>query len=209
MRSLSIVTCCTLAACGGAVARPAAGPAPTQVAADWKRIVMPADMQRLRSWREAFVKALSQARAGGNVAAIAREGALLEPDAALETLALAPGNYRCRVIKLGAGSPGMLAYVSYPSFACRVDDEGEVASFAKVGGSQRPIGLIFNDGPARKIFLGTMMLGDETRPFDYGTDATRDMAGAVQRVGERRWRMILPYPRFESVMDVIELVPAA
>jgi hypothetical protein len=205
MRSLSIVTCCALAACGGAVARPALKP----VAADWKRVVMPADMQRLREWREAFVKALGQARAQGNSLAIAREGALLEPDAALETVALAAGDYRCRVVKLGAASPGMLAYVSYPAFACRVDNEGEVASFAKVGGSQRPIGLVFDDGPARKIFLGTMMLGDETRPFDYGVDATRDMAGAVQRIGERRWRMILPYPRFESLMDVVELVPAS
>jgi len=165
-------------------------------------------MQRLREWREAFVKALAQARAQGNGAAISREGALLEPDAALETVSLNPGDYRCRVIKLGSGSPGMLSYISYPAFTCRVNNEGEVASFSKIGGSQRPVGLVFDDSPARKIFLGTLMLGDETRPFDYGVDASRDMAGAIQRIGDRRWRMILPYPRFESVMDVVELVPA-
>lgn len=170
---------------------------------------MPADLDRLRKWREAFVKALLQARVSGHGPAIAREGALLDPDAALTPVSLVAGDYRCRVIKLGAGSPGMLPYITYPPFTCRVNDEGEVTGFAKMNGSQRPVGLMFDDGPARKIFLGTMMLGDETRPFDYGTDASRDMAGAVQRIGERRWRLILPYPRFESVMDVVELVPAA
>ena len=58
------------------------------------------------------------------------------------------------------------------------------------------------------IFLGTMVLGDEKRALEYGRDSARDMAGALERVGERRWRLILPYPRFESMMDVIELVPA-
>jgi len=33
------------------------------------------------------------------------------------------------------------------------------------------------------------------------------MAGYVERVGERRWRMVLPRPTFESIVDVIELVP--
>ena len=161
----------------------------------------------MRDWREAFVKALREARAGGHGDAIAREGALLEPDAALDRISIEAGDYRCRVIKLGSTSPGSLAYVSYPEFGCRVDGEGKVTRFSKLGGSQRPVGLLFDDGSARRIFLGTLMLGDETRPFDYGTDASRDMAGAVQRIGERRWRLILPYPHFESVMDVIELVP--
>lgn len=190
--------------CGGATARPVSAKAST----DWKRVVTASDFDRLRKWREAFVKALLQARVAGHGAAVAREGALLDPDAALTPVSMPAGTYRCRVIKLGAGSPGMLPYVTYPPFTCRVNDEGEVSSFAKTTGSQRPIGLVFDDGPARKIFLGTMMLGDETRPFDYGVDAARDMAGAIQRIGERRWRVILPYPRFESMMDVVELVPA-
>ena len=103
----------------------------------------------------------------------------------------------------------MPAYSVYPEFACTVADEGEVMSFAKTGGSQRPVGLIFPGDDRRQIFLGTMMLGDETRPMDYGRDALRDMAGAVERIGTNRWRLILPYPNFESVMDVIELVPQA
>jgi hypothetical protein len=43
--------------------------------------------------------------------------------------------------------------------------------------------------------------------MDYGRDANRDMAGIVQRIGPRRWRLVLPYPHFESLLDVVELVP--
>ena len=39
---------------------------------------------------------------------------------------------------------GGLAYVAYPPFDCVVTDEGEVTSFAKLTGSQRPVGLIFS-----------------------------------------------------------------
>ena len=194
-----------LAGCAGQ-ARQSAAAAP--VAADWKHVVTIDDLNRLRHWRVAFVAALREARASGQGAQIDREGALLLPDAGFDTVALASGHYRCRVIKLGAKGSGMASFTPYPAFDCRVTDEGEVSSFEKVGGSQRPVGLIFDDGAARKIFLGTMMLGDETRPLEYGRDATRDMAGALQRIGDKRWRLILPYPRFESVMDVVELVPA-
>jgi hypothetical protein len=194
-----------LAGCGGrSVQSASAKPA----VADWKRVITTADLNRLHNWRVAFVKGLDEAQASGQGAKIAHEGALLMPDAGLEDVALASGRYRCRVIKLGSVVAGVAAFTPYPAFDCLVNDEGEVSSFAKIGGSQRPVGLMFDDGN-RKIFLGTMMFGDETRPLEYGRDATRDMAGAVQRIGDQRWRIILPYPRFESVMDVVELVPAS
>lgn len=194
-----------LAGCGG---KSVQSVSTKSAVADWKRVVTTGDMDRLRNWRVAFVKALDQARASGQGARIAREGALLMPDSGMQDVALASGRYRCRVIKLGSVVDGVAAFTPYPAFDCLVNDEGEVSSFAKVGGSQRPVGLMFDDGDYRKIFLGTMMYADETRPLEYGRDATRDMAGAVQRIGEKRWRMILPYPRFESVMDVVELTPA-
>lgn len=166
-------------------------------------------MDRIKGWRTAFVSALADARAQGSGPEIAREGALLDPDTALDGAGPSPGTYRCRVIKLGAKQPGLLGYVAYPAFSCIIADEGKVQSFTKTSGSQRPVGLIFpGDGP-RRVFLGTLVLGDEKRALDYGDDPMRDMAGAVERIGPTRWRMILPYPNYESVMDVIELVPAA
>jgi Domain of unknown function (DUF4893) len=176
---------------------------------NWKSIVTPADMNRIRNWRTAFVKALEFARAKGNGPGIAAEGALLDPDAALAAPALAPGRYSCRVIKLGGGAPHMAALVTYPATPCQLTAQGVLVSFAKTGGVQRPVGLIFPGEGPRQIFLGTMVLGDEARAMEYGRDATRDMAGAVERIGPRRWRLILPYPHMESTMDVIELVPSA
>ena len=102
----------------------------------------------------------------------------------------------------------MRDFTAYPYFGCRIEAEGDVHSFYKVDGSQRPVGLAFPDGESRAVFLGTMMLGDEKIALDYGRDADRDMAGIIQRIGDRRWRMVLPSPRFESMLDVVEIVPA-
>jgi hypothetical protein len=52
-----------------------------------------------------------------------------------------------------------------------------------------------------------MQLGDETRAYQYGIDAERDLAGILERVGDQRWRLVFPYPHFESLLDVIELTP--
>jgi hypothetical protein len=57
--------------------------------------------------------------------------------------------------------------------------------------------------------LGTLTLGDEPRAMPYGVDAQRDLAGFVERIGPARWRLVLPYPPFESQLDVIELVPSS
>src|SRR5687768_11460830 len=73
--------------------------APTR---DWRLVATSDDRERLRDWRDAFVSGLKAARASGHADAIAQEGALLAPDAALTGGPIPNGNYRCRVIKLGA-----------------------------------------------------------------------------------------------------------
>jgi hypothetical protein len=102
----------------------------------------------------------------------------------------------------------MLGYVAYGWSTCRIAGEQGIVSLTKTNGSQRPVGLIFPDDMRRQIFLGTLVLGDEAMPLDYGSDKLRDMAGIVERIGERRWRLVLPRPAYESILDVIELVPA-
>jgi hypothetical protein len=77
----------------------------------------------------------------------------------------------------------------------------------KLTGSQRPIGHLLPDPGERRIFLGTLQLGDETRALEYGRDRERDMAGIVQRIGDNRWRIVFPSPHFESMTDILELVP--
>jgi hypothetical protein len=175
---------------------------------DWRQVATGDDRKRLRDWRTAFVAALGSARQAGHSAEIDREGVLLQPDAALGGGPIPNGTYRCRTIKLGTKSPGMLAYVAYPAFTCRIRQQKDLQDFAKIGGSQRQVGLIFPGDVLRQVFLGTLVLGDERRAMQYGQDDTRDVAGFVERIGPNRWRLIMPQPHFESQMDVLELVPA-
>jgi hypothetical protein len=176
-------------------------------AISWRRIATDTDRSRIRQWRAAWMRGLEGARASGHAAALAREGALVQPDAAVGWQAPPPGRYHCRTIKLGARGEGNLDYVAYPAFDCRIRLERGLLSFAKLSGSQRPLGLIFPDIPGRMIFLGTLQLGDERRALEYGRDRERDMAGIVERVGGQRWRIVFPYPHFESLVDILELVP--
>lgn len=176
---------------------------------EWRTIATGADRKRLREWRAAFTEALTKARAAGHGATIAAEGALLEPDAAIGGVPIPNGEYRCRVIKLGAKQAGLLDYVSYPAFDCRIRQEKSLQGFAKLTGSQRPVGLIFPGDALRQIFLGTLVLSDERRAMQYGRDPDRDVAGYVEKIGAARWRMVLPRPAFESTLDVIELVPSS
>ncbi len=195
-----------LAACSAPSDRPSS-PRPA-VATDWRATVTNADRDRLRQWRVAWATALDEVRKGGKGALIAQQGVLLDPDRALENPLPPAGDYRCRVFKLGSKNNAGAGFVAYPYFDCRIDDEGEVLSLFKRSGSQRPVGLVFKDTDARAIFLGTLVLGDEQAPLQYGQDAARDMAGVIERIGDRRWRLVLPYPAFESTLDVIELIPA-
>jgi hypothetical protein len=176
---------------------------------NWRDIVTSNDRSRLRDWREAFTEALDAARKAGYSAEIAREGALLEPDAALGGGPIPSGMYRCRVSKLGAKNSGLLDYVVYGSFACRISPRGQVQSFTKLGGSQRLVGVIFPNDALRQVLLGTLALGDEPRALQYGQDETRDVAAFVERIGAHRWRLVMPEPHFESRLDIMELVPSA
>jgi hypothetical protein len=176
---------------------------------DWRQVVSEEDRVRLRDWRSSFVAGLAAARAAGHGAEIAREGALLQPDSAIGGVPIPNGSYRCRVIKLGAKSPGQLDYVSYPAFGCRVGPERGLQRLTKIGGSQRYVGLLFNDGAMRQLFLGTLVLGDESRALQYSQDQTRDVVGFVERIGPNRWRLVMPKPHFESQIDVMELVPSS
>ena len=202
MRSLLAFTVTlALAAC-------AMAPSPRAESTDWREVATASDRARLRDWRTAFTAALDSARKAGFAGAIAREGTLLDPDAATGPVPIPNGRYKCRVIKLGGKSAAMLDFVAYPAFDCRVQQEKQLQSLAKLTGSQRHIGLLFNADPLRQMFLGTLVLGDEQRAMQYGRDPDRDLAGWVERVGERRWRLVLPYPQYESTLDVVELVPA-
>src|SRR4051812_13566801 len=142
---------------------------------DWRVVATANDRDRLRHWRDAWTDALAQANRS-NAAAITAGGALFDPDTALPDAQPPAGDYACRTYKLGRNvRGGMLDYVEYPAFRCRISESDGRLRFTKLTGSQRPAGNIFADNGRRMIFLGTLMLGDETRALRYSRDQERDM----------------------------------
>ncbi|WP_341208144.1 DUF4893 domain-containing protein [uncultured Sphingomonas sp.] len=178
-------------------------------APDWRRLATAADRDRLRRWYEAWIAALAQARPVA-AADLAAQGALFTIDAALDDPVPPVGTYRCRTFKLGSKGKVSTGFTAYAWFDCRITAAPDgAAQLVKVTGSQRQVGLLYRADPTRAAFLGTLMLGDESRAYGYGADATRDVAGWMERIGPHRWRLVMPYPAFESTLDVLELVPAA
>ncbi|KQN30324.1 hypothetical protein ASF00_06020 [Sphingomonas sp. Leaf34] len=199
-----------LAVGGGVSGMRAAAAAPVRdradVDVDWRSVATSADRGRIRGWRGAWIAALAQV----DPLEIVQDPALFNPDRSMVNPLPPAGPYRCRTYKLGARAGIGPTFTASGWFACRIGTAGgeAVVSLVKLDGSQRPVGTIFADTTSRAIFLGTMELGDETRAMRYGHDANRDMAGLIERIGAQRWRVVLPYPRFESLLDVVELVPA-
>ena len=174
---------------------------------DWRRIATQQDRNRLREWRTAWVAALAVMNDPASRGAIARDPAFFDPDRALDDATLDPGLYQCRVVKLAGHDPAAAAMAMRGSAQCRVVREGG-RTMLSIDGVQRYHGYIFADDNTRQVFLGTIALGDETRAMRYGRDAKRDAVGFIQRIGARRWRLVMPYPGFESTLDVVDIVPA-
>lgn len=179
-------------------------PSVAQEGEGWRKLATPADRKRLREWRTSWIAALAGARRDRQgAAAIVADPELFAPDRALTRPLPPEGDYRCRTIKLGHPGTVGLDYVAYPWFRCRVFD----GRLAKVDGSQRLGGRFHADTDARAVLLGTLVLGDERKPIGYGRDRGRDMAGLVERIGPARWRVVFPYPAYESLLDLLELRP--
>lgn len=174
-------------------------------AKDWRRLITDHDRTRLHNWRTEWTDAITRARGGKAGPSIDAEGILLQPDAAIDGSPPPDGLYACRVVKVGAQTPLQLQFVTYPGAHCRIAN----GRFTKLDGSQRPHGRLYPYESGRLLFLGAMALGDERGSLPYGRDPDRDMVGIVERIGPHRWRLVLPSPKWESMLDVIDLVPAA
>jgi hypothetical protein len=174
---------------------------------DWRKVATPADKSRLVRWRPALLAAIASATKDGEGKAIAQEGLLLQPDAGLEQPAIPAGTYQCRVIKIGRKGAYTKAFSVRAAIPCMIAEKSGRMRLTTTGGNQRPKGDIFPSNERRQIFLGTMIFGDETRAMQYGRDGARDMAGSLERIGDQRWRLLLPEPSFDSMMDIIDITP--
>lgn len=197
-----------LAAC--ATPPPASPPEPERAPASpgWQAVITPADHDRLRRLPEAWRTALSQARQAGHDADIAALGVLADPGAVLPDAAPPPGRYRCRTIKMGAQGD-LLDYIAYSWFACEITArEDGTLRLDKLSGSQRQQGTLYRETDRRLVFLGALALGSgESAAPPYGADRERDVVGVLERVGPERWRLVQPWPRFETNLDLLEMQP--
>lgn len=175
------------------------------LAAGWQERVSPRDADKMRRLDSAWSAALADARVEhrGELAAL---GALVRPKAALADPIPAPGLYRCRTVKLGDPGGLGLSFVAYDWFRCRIErsPRGEL-TLAKITGSQRSFGVLYPDGARRLVFVGAESWGSDETAIAYGAKPDRNRVGALERIGPQRWRLALPWPEYESKLDLIEL----
>lgn len=191
---------------------PVVGPDATDAAvlSDWRGLITPADRDRYQRRDAAWSLALQQARRQRGSGDLDGLGDLIDPKAARPSVAPPVGAYRCRTVKLGTqGGDEGLGYVVYGWFGCRIEKTPGGLKLTKLTGSQRPSGLLFPENDREMVFLGSMALASEPAANSYGLRPDRDMAGALERIGEHRWRLVVPWPANESNLDLIELVPAS
>ena len=210
---LSALAALAAAACASTPITPPPPPPPDgpdgPVLRDWRGVVTASDRDRYERLDAAWDLALEQARRQRGSGDLASTGDLIDPDAARPSVTPPVGDYRCRTVKLGSqGGEEGLGYVVYGWFACRIEQTPNGLKFSKLTGSQRPAGLLFPENDRRMILLGSMALADEPPANSYGQRPDRDLIAALERIGERRWRLVIPWPQNESNLDLIELVPA-
>ncbi|RYI87400.1 MAG: DUF4893 domain-containing protein [Acetobacteraceae bacterium] len=222
-----------LAACGERAPAPAADPAATPPAAetpapatasgtlptapapgeqantsDWRQVASTADISNLGRLDQAWRLARAEAEDKGFASEVEALGPLVDPNAGQPgRLQPAPGIWRCRTIKLGTKAETGLAYVAYPQFRCTVElTPGGDLVLTKTTGSQRTRGLLYPDTDSRLVFIGAQAWGmDETGFPTYGQQPERDQVGVFERIGADRWRLVIPFPRVESKLEILEL----
>jgi len=214
---LSVSVLAGVAACATTPPPPPPPPPPPSTGApgggatlmDWRGVITPGDRDRYQRRGAAWDLALQQARRQKGSGDLNGLGDLIDPDAARPGVALPAGDYRCRTVKLGSqGGEDGLGYVVYGWFACRVEQTPRGLKFIKVTGSQRPSGLLFPENDRQMVMLGSMALAQDPPANSYGQNPDRDLVAVLERVGEARWRLVIPWPQNESNLDLIELVPA-
>ncbi|KPF73516.1 hypothetical protein IP88_09200 [alpha proteobacterium AAP81b] len=187
-----------------ALAAPAfAAPPPD---ASWQALIRPDDRKRLTGLWRAWTRAVGEVHQEG--ADLDALGALGDPGAARAGLPPPPGRYRCRLVRLGRGDAapsGMPVVGELPGGACTVTAVDGGLWFEQLEGPQRVAGKLWADGE-RQVFLGSIKLAGEAGVMAYGDDRARDQVGVLRAIGEGRWRLELPWPRWQSDLCLVEIV---
>lgn len=174
---------------------------PPPVPLQWRTVARQEALAGIDTLPQRWDRALAAVRSWRRPA-IAAEGGLLDPAAALVRPLPPPGRYRCRYLRLAHGQGGFQAFKPW---SCFVAEDGELTTFSKANGSERPAGRLWPDGERRLVFLGAVMRAGDRKTPAYGDDPAADAAGILERTGDFQWRLVLLRPR--DGLDVVELVP--
>lgn len=196
----------------GASDRPAGSPSPRAMRSlSWQEQISEPDRKRLAGLWSAWTRSLNEAGSAGLGSDVAALGAMAVPEAALAASPPPPGAYRCRSVKLGNRGEGRAITASAldvdAPVPCTITAKGSLLWLEQAGGAQRVGGTLYPDGD-RMIFLGSKALKGEVGLMAYGSDASRDQVGVLRAFGDQRWRLELPWPMWQSNLEIIEIVPA-
>ncbi len=208
VRIVLLVSCSLLVTgCGdnGGINTVSAKPPPA-----WQTIIRVPDRKRLAGLWTAWTRALNEADKAGMGTSVAALGDMAVADAAHPGPMPVPGQFQCRRVKLGNRDDGTIrpaapAMMAMPASPCSISRKSGVLAFDHTSGGQRIAGNLYPDGD-RMVFLGSMALAGETGVRAYGADGDRDQVGVLRNIGENRWRLELPWPMWQSNLDVIEIV---
>lgn len=178
-------------------------------AADWRKVASADDAFNLSRLDQAWRLGRAEAEDKGFATQVEALGPLVDPDAGqADRLQPPPGPYRCRTLKLGTKNETGSALVVYPFFRCSVElTPGGDLVLTKTTGSQRTRGLLYPDTDLRLVFVGAQAWGADEAGFPrYGQQLVRDQVGVLERIGANRWRMVVPFPRVDSTLEILELI---
>ena len=176
---------------------------------DWHEVASSADASRLGRLDQAWRLGRAEAEDKGFATEVEALGVLVDPNAGQAgRLQPPPGSYRCRSVRLGSNSPGGLGYLEYPFFRCTIElTPGGDLILTRTTGSQRTRGLLYPDTDRRLVFVGAQAWGSEETGYPtYGQMPGRDQIGVFERIGSNRWRLVLPWPKQDSKLEILELV---
>ena len=182
----------------------------------WQLVILPADRQRLAALWDAWTRALATADKAGDAKALAAVAPLADPKAAVSGELPGPGVYKCRSLRLGIRADRMVpsaptgpAMLLTEPALCTISKRGRPLWFEQGEGVQRVGGQLYPD-PGRTdgdrlVFLGSMALPGEAGFMQYGADADRNQVGVIRPLGPGLWRLELPWPMWQSDLEVIEI----
>ncbi|HEU0097854.1 MAG TPA: DUF4893 domain-containing protein [Allosphingosinicella sp.] len=170
----------------------------------WRGIASARDSAALDGLAARWRQALAAGRSANLSRRISAEGPLLVPEARLARAAPAPGSYRCRYVR-----PGGRKWVSSAQGFCYIGVEAGQLSLATELRGLRLGGYLWElKGGEGLVFLGGAVPAGAATARAYGEEPARDAAGLVERIGEFRYRLVLPEPSPGSGLTVVELVAA-